>query len=113
MKTDFQKFIAEQKAAGATFETLSELQYSDDRTEPMKLYIYGKDGYHSGGVWFRRVPKYPEEEITTADAKFRTENAIAKGLEVRICDGGDMLVFHAKDGKVLFPADGKFWNGEL
>ena len=35
------------------------------------------------------------------------------GREVRICDGGDFLVFHSKDGKILHPAgtsESVFWE---
>lgn len=92
----------------AISHTLTELQYSTDRTEPMRLYVFRKDGYHTGGVWFRTKIKYPKEEITTAEAKRRTDEAMAKKLEVRICDGGDMLVFHAKDGKIVYGDD--FWE---
>jgi hypothetical protein len=78
---------------------------------PLKLYIYGPDGYHSGGVWFRPVPKYPDEEISTDMAKILVTNAIANHQEVRICDGGDFLVFHAKGGEILFPESGdEFWK---
>jgi hypothetical protein len=34
--------------------------------------------------------------------------AFAAGREVRICDGGDMLVFHAKGNAVLYGAT--FWE---
>jgi hypothetical protein len=90
--------------------TLTELQYSDDRKGPFRLYIYGPDGLHSGAQWFRAVPKYPDEEITGTEAMVRALEAFGQGLEVRITDGGDMLVYHAKDGKVLYPQPiGNFW----
>ncbi len=90
---------------------LTELQYSNEREGPWRLYIYGPDGYHSGGQWFRKKPKYPDEEITTAQAHNRALVAVSEGKEVRITDGGDMLVFHAKGGKVLYPAEPKkFWE---
>ena len=91
--------------------TLTELQYSDDRKGPWKLYVYKADGYHNGGVWFRAKPEYPREEITSEKALEFTKSAMRKKHEVRICDGGDMLVLHAKDGKTLYPADPKaFWQ---
>src|SRR6266850_161030 len=84
-------------------EQLTTLQYSKDRSGPWKLYIFEPSSqYHGGGIWFRGKPKYPDEEITTAEAKERTDKAIAANREVRICDGGDMLVFHAENGTVVY-----------
>ncbi len=94
--------------------TLDALQYSDDRRLPMKLYLLAKDGHHRGGKWFMHVPEYPEEgEITLEDARKMAEDHMAHGQEVRICDGGDMLVFHSKDGKMVHPTSGtasEFWS---
>jgi hypothetical protein len=84
-------------------EELTELQYSEDRQGPWKLYVYDHNSqFHRGGIWFREKPKYPDEEITTAEAKERVDKAIRTRREVRICDGGDMLVFHAKNGAVVY-----------
>ncbi len=92
--------------------TLTELQYSADISGPLKLYIYGEDGYHRGFEWFSRKPKYPDEEITVERARVDTIVAVMAGREVRITNGSDFLVFWAKDGKVLFPKEGveKFWK---
>ena len=79
---------------------------------PWKIYVYDHMGYHSGGKWFRKGPmKYPGEEIKAQEAKQRADKAIAAKREVRICDGGDRLVFHSKHGKMIAPstADG-FWT---
>lgn len=84
-------------------ETLDKLQYSADRKGPWRLYIYEVNSqYHRGGVWFLITPKYPEEEISAAEAFDRTRRARAAGSEVRICDRGDMLVYHAKGDAVLY-----------
>lgn len=80
---------------------LTEFQLSTDRKGPWKLYIYRPDGLYEGGVWFRRAPKYPSEEITGREAQGLALAAIQQRREVRICDGGDMLVFHSKGGTVL------------
>lgn len=95
--------------------TLTELQYSNDRKGPFKLYIYDSTGYHQGPQWFRRPPlQYPDEEITAHEAMVRALEAFAIGCEIRITDGGDMLVYHAKDRKVLYPQPiGNFWNEML
>ncbi len=91
-------------------ETLTQLQYSQDRQGPWRLYIYEPNSeYHRGGVWFMAVPRYPEDgEIPTARAQLICHEAFLAGREVRICDGGDMLVFHAKDKRVLYGE--KFWE---
>ena len=89
--------------------TLTELQYAKTGEGPWKLYIYGRDGYHSGGRWFRSGPmKYPEEEIPGAEALRRCMEAQKKAQEVKVCDGGDMLVFHAIGKHVLYGSD--FWK---
>lgn len=89
---------------------LTTLQHSEDRKGPFQLYILNAQGYHSGGKWFRPGPvKYPDEEIPLARAKAMTDFAIKHGQEVRICDGGDMLVYHHdRNGKVLHGEN--FWK---
>jgi hypothetical protein len=91
--------------------TLTELQHSDDLSGPFRLYIYESDGKHRGGTWVRQVPKYPDEEITTKEAMYRALEAAAQGKEVRICDCGDMLVYHCRGANVLHPQPiGDFWK---
>lgn len=94
----------------AVVETLTELQYSDDRRGPWKLYIYEPNSqYHRGGVWFMAKPRYPEEgEITIADAVARCVEAVTDGREIRICDRGDMLVYHSRAGRVIHGEN--FWQ---
>ncbi len=88
--------------------TFTELQYSTDRKGPFALYIYRHDGYHDRAQWFRDKPVYLDEEITTSQAHNRAFAANANKQEVRICDGGDMLVFHAKNGKIIYGEN--FWH---
>jgi hypothetical protein len=92
----------------ATF-TLTQLQYSEDRKGPWKLYIYIKDSTkYDYAKWFARKIKYPDEEISIADAFADAMEAIhGDGREVKVCDGGDMLVFHSKDRKTLY--GDSFW----
>jgi hypothetical protein len=91
-------------------EHLTELQYSTDRKGPFKIYVYEPNSeFHRGGVWFMDKPQYPEEgEITTAEAHNKAFVAVSQKREVRICDGGDMLVFHSKNGEILYGQD--FWQ---
>jgi hypothetical protein len=94
---------------------LTELQYATPaKGGVFKLYVYDHGQYHSGGQWFvgngRRI-HYADEEISTAAARALAEAAVERGQEVRICDGGDMLVYHSVDGKQLYPApDVSFWS---
>lgn len=90
---------------------MTELQHSTDIKGSLALYIYDENGFHRGPQYFRKHVKYPSEEITSAQAHNRAFVAVSKGLEVRITDSGDMLVFHAKDGKILYPENpAKFWE---
>lgn len=98
-----------EKFPDAEIFELTELQYAEVGTGPWRLYIYDKHGYHSGGIWFTagRI-KYPDEEIDFAMAKEAADRAIGDGLEVRICDGADWLVFHSQDGETVYGST--FWN---
>lgn len=92
-------------------ENLTQLQYSKDLRGPFALYIYNDDGYHGGKQWFSKVIRYPDEEISVLLAKSRVRGAEGLGFEVRICDGGDMLVYHSKDGEQVYPAkEIDFWK---
>lgn len=91
--------------------TLSELQYSTDIHGPLKLYLYDRNGFHRGGQWFARRIRYPEEEIPLDLAQAAAEAWTGRGLEVRITNGTDFLVYHAKDGKMIYPANAaEFWE---
>jgi hypothetical protein len=90
---------------------LSELQHSEDREGPFKIYIYDVAGghMHQGGTWFRKGrPHYPDEEITLMEAHSRCDQAMQAGYEVRICDGGDNLVFHFDRKQIVHGQ--KFWE---
>jgi hypothetical protein len=92
---------------------VDDLVYSNDRVGPWKLYIYGLSchpdaEYHRGGVWFAKVVKYPEEEITLQEAEARYLTAFAEKRQIRITDPGDNLVLHARDGRVVYGAS--FWD---
>lgn len=88
---------------------LAGLQYSEDREGPWRLYVYDRLGRgYEVRVWFARKVKYPEEENSIAVAKAIVDKALASGQEVRICDGGDILVYHARGGRVLYGRE--FWK---
>jgi len=90
--------------------TLTELQYSQNRKGPWVLYIFEPDSeYHSAGIWFcSGKPKYPDEEEGVISVKVKCAAAMRAGREVRICDSGDNLVFHAKGARVFFGEN--FWR---
>ena len=94
-------------------KTLRKLQYSEDKEGPWQLYIYTEEGRnYSVKKWFVRGElKYPDEEITLENAKELVKDAMVEGREVRICDVGDMLVFHAERGIVLY--GNEFWREVL
>lgn len=96
--------------------TLNQLQYSDDRTGILRIYVFHPSGRgYEARQYFSRHIRYPEEEVSVGDAKAISDAAVSNGREVRITNGGDELVFHAKDGVVLFPAEGAdaFWRSIL
>ena len=107
---NFHEWAKSQEAAGlAEVHTITELQYAEIGEGPWKMYVYNNEGFHSGGMWFRKGKmKYPDEEISLAEAKRSSDSYIAKRLEVCICDGGDMLVFHSVNGAVVY-GEG-FWE---
>jgi hypothetical protein len=90
---------------------LTQLQYSDDRKLPLRLYVYDAQGYYTRAPWVDK--EADDETITVAVARRQTASAMGRGFEVRITNGSDFLVFHAKHGKVIHPADGDvaaFWR---
>jgi hypothetical protein len=96
------------KLPGEVF-TLTDLQYAEPGEGPWRLYLYGRDGFHSGSKWFRvGKMKYPDEEISLEAAQILTGTNEAAGLEVRITDGGDMLVYHSVNGRTVYGE--KFWE---
>jgi hypothetical protein len=77
--------------------TLTKLQYAIDPAFPLRGYVYGADGMHRGAEWLA-TPEALQAFLAGPALK-----AMAEHREVRVTDGGDMMVLHARDGKVLFP----------
>lgn len=80
------------------------LQYKDKvnpdkNLYPLYLFIYDENGFHSTGVLLEDKQKL--EYAFKTSIKF----AIANKREVRITDTGDLLCFHAKDGKILYDGE--------
>ena len=94
-----------------TTHKLTELIYSNDLTGPFRLYLMTAHGWHAGGQWFDAKPRHRMTELTSPEAMYRAIGAVSEGLEVRITNALDHLVFHCK-GEVLHPADiHGFWVG--
>jgi hypothetical protein len=108
---NFHEWAKSQEAAGlAEVYTLTELKYAEIGEGPWKLHIHhGGPPYNSEVWWFRKKQtKHAIEEIALVEAKKRSDANIAQGLEVKVCDGGDELVFHSESGVVLY-GEG-FWE---
>jgi hypothetical protein len=65
---------------------------------PIRLYIYQPDGMHDGGIEI-----ISEAQLNGPGTRMILEDAMARGVEIRMTDPADFLVFHADKGKVLFP----------
>lgn len=87
--------------------TLTQLVYSQDRKGPWKLYVYTANGKQYEYIsWFSKKPE--DKEISVMEA-FEIANiaAIIDKKEVRVCDGGDELVYHSEKGIILY--GNTFW----
>jgi hypothetical protein len=92
---------------------LTTLQFTQpQKGEDFKLYLYDAHGFHTGAIWFTSGKiRYPDEQTSAEIAKHLVEQHLQEQLEVRITNGGDLLVFHAQQGKVLYPASAElFWE---
>ena len=71
----------------------------DKNLYPLYLFIYNENGFHSTGVRLENKQKL--------EYAFKTsiKLAIANKREVRITDSGNLLCFHAKDGKILYDGE--------
>jgi hypothetical protein len=72
----------------------------DSPLYPMSLYIYDEAGFYSEPVHIAS-----EAQLYGPGVRAMILAAMARHVEIRITDPGDLMLFHAKDGKILF--DGK------
>lgn len=70
----------------------------DDNDWPLYLYEYNDSGFHKGRV---RISNDAELKATMATT---VKIAIEEKREIRITDGGDYLVYHSRNGVVLWPS---------
>jgi hypothetical protein len=69
----------------------------EDDDFPLKLYEYSALGRYG-------EPTVIEDVVALADAmRSKIKSALDDEREIRITDMNDVLVFHAKDGKILWP----------
>ena len=71
----------------------------DKNLYPLYLFIYDENGFHSTGV--RLEDKHKLEYAMRTSIKY----ALAARREVRITDSGDLLCFHAKNGKIIYDGE--------
>lgn len=64
---------------------------------PFYAYVYNPNGMHNGAVDIQNDVALKLMFDTTIKA------AVAEGREVVVADCEDICVFHAKDGRVIFP----------
>ncbi len=65
---------------------------------PLNLYIYDENGRYTEPIYINN-----ESVLKSSVIKNLLRTAIYKKREVRITDTGDLLVFHAQNGEILFP----------
>lgn len=65
---------------------------------PINLYIYGEDGMHGEPILI-----VSEAQLNGPGTVMIIRDAVARGVEVMMTDPMDFCLFHAKDGKILFP----------
>jgi hypothetical protein len=80
--------------------------------ENYKLYRYEANGLHFGAQWFTAgTIRYPDEQIPAIIAKQWADEHMRRGLEVRITDTSDFLVFRAVAGRQVHPPENvDFWR---
>ena len=66
---------------------------------PFKGYSFGADGMHDGGIWLENHDQLERFMFRVVPLQLRA------GLEVMVCDNLDYAVFHAKDGRIIYPRE--------
>jgi hypothetical protein len=65
---------------------------------PIKLYIFNSDGTYGQPIEINS-----DAQLQGVGTQFVVRFAVENGQEVIMTDPMDITVFHAKDGKILFP----------
>ncbi len=61
---------------------------------PLRLFIYDKAGMHDDGI-----PIVSESQLNGVGVRLLVQSAIDDGVEIRMTDPDDFLVFHANGGQ--------------
>ncbi len=69
---------------------------------PISLYIYDDDGHYGDPLIIRS-----EAQLNGPGIKMVLQVEMEQGHEIRMTDPDDRLVFHAQEGKVIFPRSGQ------
>jgi len=64
---------------------------------PMFIYIYNADGTYGEPIQINS-----EAQLKGPGTIMVLRHAMQSGVEIRITDPGDLLVFHANHGKIIF-----------
>jgi hypothetical protein len=65
---------------------------------PIRLYIYSSDGTYGEPIMIMS-----EDHLMGVGTQFVVRHAVETGHEVMMTDPNDFCLFHAKEGKVIFP----------
>ena len=72
----------------------------DEPLYPISIYIYNLDGSYGEPIQINS-----DAQLNSLGTKIILRVAMGQRQEIRMTDPGDRMLFHAKDGKILF--DGK------
>ncbi len=64
---------------------------------PMRLYVYNEEGRYGPPVIITS-----EAQLHSLGTKMLLRDAMARKVEIRITDPGDLLLFHAEGGVIKF-----------
>lgn len=92
---------------------LKQLMYDNRCGGPLNLYLFDAAGRHSGPQRFLQTVSDTENEISVPEARARAEQHARTGGEVRITSPHDLVVYHVRDGVLIFPPENRvefFWE---
>jgi len=72
---------------------------SSEKGYPFRGYLFDYEGYHDGGIWLETDDQLENFIFLVAPAHMH------RGLEVMVTDCWDFAVFHAKNGRVVWPSE--------
>ncbi len=82
--------------------TMTQLIYDNGCGGTLTLCLFDSEGRYSAAR-FSQVVDDSEDEISVAEARARAEAHVKSGGEVRIINDLDLVVYHIRDGSLIFP----------